>query len=138
MILSLRLSHSDRSRSTFSTKAGFGARPNSPRLKVDGRPHGLERVGGELLRHQADLRARRAILALDVVTVRDHHSAGRRDDPADDVDERGLARAIGTEQGEDLALADLEVDGLSACSPEAYVLVSFEMESTGCMVPTIA
>ena len=33
MILSWRLSHSDRSRSTFSRCAGFGARPNRPRLK---------------------------------------------------------------------------------------------------------
>src|SRR5919109_457850 len=34
MILSSRFSHSDRSRSTFSMCAGFGARPNSPRLKL--------------------------------------------------------------------------------------------------------
>ena len=34
MILSLRFSHRDSSRSTFSMWPGFGALPNRPRLKV--------------------------------------------------------------------------------------------------------
>ena len=34
MILLLRLSSNDKSRSSPSMNAGFGARPNSPRLKV--------------------------------------------------------------------------------------------------------
>ncbi len=34
MIFSWRLSHRDRSRSTFSMWAGLAGRPNSPRLKV--------------------------------------------------------------------------------------------------------
>ena len=37
---------------------------------------------------------------------------GRRDDAADDADQRGLAGAVRTQQREDLALADLEVDAL--------------------------
>ncbi|MNC89150.1 hypothetical protein D3C83_50500 [compost metagenome] len=32
------------------------------------------------------------------------------DDAANDVDQRRLARAVGSEQGENLALADLEID----------------------------
>jgi len=32
------------------------------------------------------------------------------DDAADDVDERGLAGAIGSEQGKDLAFLDVEID----------------------------
>ncbi len=75
-------------------------------------PHGLERVGVQLLRHQADLRPRCAVIAHDVVAVGEHRSRGRRDDPADDADQRRLSRAVGPEQGEDLALADFEVDAL--------------------------
>ena len=41
----------------------------------------------------------------------DHHPpGGRAHDATDDADERGLARAIGPEQGEDLTAADGEVD----------------------------
>ena len=69
MILSLRLSHSDRSRSTFSMCAGFGALAEQAAAEGDRRPHRLEGVGGQLLRHQADLRARRAVVAHDVVAV---------------------------------------------------------------------
>ncbi len=113
MIGASRLSHSDRSRSTFSMKAGFGARPNRPRLKLHGRPHRLEGIGGQLLRHQADLHARRAVVAHDVVAVgHDACPAVGGDDAADDADQRGLAGAVGTQQREDLALADLEVDAL--------------------------
>jgi hypothetical protein len=43
----------------------------------------------------------------------------RRDDAADDVDQRGLAGAIGTEQREDLAAADLEADVLEGLKPVA-------------------
>ena len=41
----------------------------------------------------------------------DHYAAAAGvDDAADDADQRGLAGAVGSEQGKDLALADLEVD----------------------------
>src|SRR6202012_2326145 len=76
------------------------------------RPHRLEGVGGQFLRHEADLRARGAIVAHDVVAVRRDAPAARRDDAADDVDQRGLAGAIRAEQGKDLALLYLEVDRL--------------------------
>jgi len=40
-----------------------------------------------------------------------------RHDSADRIDQRGLARAIGAEQGEDLALVDVEIDGLQRLQP---------------------
>src|SRR3546814_9931312 len=53
-----------------------------------------------------------ALVADDVVTVRGHAASARRDDAADDADQRGLARAVGAEQGEGLAAADVQVDRL--------------------------
>jgi hypothetical protein len=108
MILSSRLSHSDRSRSTFSRCAGSGGRPNRPRLKRPS-PTRLERVGGQLLRHQADLLRAARVVAHDVVPVGEHRAGARVDDAADDADQRGLAGAVGPEQREDLAAADVEV-----------------------------
>ena len=113
MILLSFLSHSDRSRSTFSMCAGLGGLPNRPRLNDTVAHTRLEGVGGQLLRHQADHRARGAVVA--------RRCRGRRparvpaagvDDAADDADQRGLAGAVGAEQREDLAAADLEVDVL--------------------------
>ena len=113
MILSLRLSHSDRSRSSFSMCAGSGAQPNSPRLKLTVAQTRLERVGGQLLRHQADLRARAR-----------GSRARCRARPTSTVPALGvtmpqtmlmsvvLPGAVRPEQREDLALADLEVDAL--------------------------
>jgi hypothetical protein len=72
-------------------------------------PHRLERVGRQLLRHQADLGARGAEVGHDVVAVRDDLPGGGVDDAADDADERGLAGAVGPEQREDLAALDLDV-----------------------------
>ena len=52
------------------------------------------------------------------------HAAGReRLQAADDVEQRGLAGAVGTDQGGDLALADLErdlVDRLEAAEVDRY------------------
>jgi hypothetical protein len=73
-------------------------------------PHRLEGIGVQLLRHQADGRARAAPVALDVVAIGEHRALTRVDDAADDADQRGLAGAIGAEQREDLAAADVEVD----------------------------
>jgi len=64
----------------------------------------------QLLRHQADERARGAVIAPNVVTVRDYRSRRGGDNAADDVDQRRLARAIGAEERENLALANFKVD----------------------------
>src|SRR5690606_32164348 len=76
------------------------------------RPDAFEGVGRQLLRHQSDLRACGAVVADDVVAVRGHATAAGRDDATDDADQRRLAGAVGTEQGEDLAAPDLQVDRL--------------------------
>ena len=112
MIRSWRLSQSERSRSTFSRCAGFGARPKRPRLK-----HTVaQTVSNVSVVSSCGTRPiferGRAVVAHDVVAVGEHRAARRRHDPADDADQRGLAGAVGAEQGEDLALADLEVDVL--------------------------
>ena len=46
----------------------------------------------------------------DVAAVEDDGAAIGRDDAGDRLQERGLAGAVGAEQGDDLALVDLEVD----------------------------
>ena len=80
--------------------------------KGDRGPHGHESVGRELLRHQPDHRARSAIVR-DDVTAGDGDAAGRRrHDPADDTDEGGLSGAVRSEQAENLARPDLEIDVL--------------------------
>ena len=42
---------------------------------------------------------------------------GGVDDAADDVDQRGLSSPVGTQQGEDFALADLQIDILEGPKP---------------------
>ncbi|MNJ62054.1 hypothetical protein D3C77_578750 [compost metagenome] len=81
-----------------------------PAGKAHRGPDALEAFVEQLLRHQADLRTGRAVVADDVVAIDQHPSATRIDDAADDADQRGLAGTIGPQQGEDLALADLQVD----------------------------
>src|SRR5690606_32726367 len=65
----------------------------------------------QLLRDQADLRARRAIVANDVVAIDQHPPSARIDDAADDADQGGLAGTVGPKQSEDLPPADLQIDG---------------------------
>ncbi len=76
------------------------------------RPHRLEHVGRELLGDEPDLRARRAVVLHDVVTVGEHGAARGVHDPADDAGERRLPRAVRAEEREDLTLLDREVDAL--------------------------
>ena len=94
-----------------------GRAPEQAAAELTRRPDALERVGGQLLRDQADLEPRLAVVAQDVVAVDPHRAPRRGDDAADDADERGLAGAVGAEQREDLALADLEVDRLQRHQP---------------------
>src|SRR6266849_339181 len=76
--------------------------------------HGLEGIGRQLLRHEADHGARGAVVGDDVVTVHPYAAFARIDDPADDADQRRLPRAVGTEQSEDLSTADVQVDVLES------------------------
>ena len=74
------------------------------------RPYRLEGIRRELLRHEPDQRARRAVVADDVVTIDRHAAFGRIDDAADDADQRRLACAVWTEKSEDFAAPDVQVD----------------------------
>ncbi|KAG0162825.1 hypothetical protein DFQ28_010287 [Apophysomyces sp. BC1034] len=76
----------------------------------DAPPDRLERIGGQLLRHQPDARARGAIVGDDVVAVDAHTSRARIDDPTDDADQRRLARAVRPQQRKNLAALDVQVD----------------------------
>src|SRR5688500_894649 len=76
----------------------------------------------QLLRHQADLAARGAIIGLDVVAVDGDRAAGRGDDAADDADHRRLAGAVGAQQCEDLAVLDFEVERLERLQPRRISL----------------
>ena len=78
MILLSFLSHSDSSRSTFSMWAGFGRLAEQAAAEAHRVPDRLEGVGGQLLRHQADERARGAVVADDVVAVDADRALGRR------------------------------------------------------------
>src|SRR5215471_6239015 len=73
-------------------------------------PNRLESVGREFLRHEADQRAGDAEIPEDVVTVHRNGAFREVHDPADDVDQRGLARPVRAEQGENLAAANVQVD----------------------------
>ena len=59
----------------------------------------------------------RPVVGDDVVTADGDLAFRRINDAADDGDERGLARAVRSEQGEDFGLADLEVDVLEGMKP---------------------
>jgi hypothetical protein len=78
--------------------------------EADGPPNALEGIGVQLLRHQPDQRARRAVVLDDVVAVNRDLAGRGNQDAADDADQRGLAGAVGAEQREDLAALDVEID----------------------------
>jgi hypothetical protein len=90
----------------------IGWQPEQAAAEGDRSPHGFEHVGEQFLRDQADLAPRRAIVAHHVVAGGEHRAFAGRDQPANDADQGRLARAVRPEQGEDLALADVQVDAL--------------------------
>jgi hypothetical protein len=66
----------------------------------------------DFLRHDADAGLGRLELAIDIVTEHLDDAAGLVDQRGDDADGRGLAGAVRPQQGEEIALVDLEIDGL--------------------------
>jgi hypothetical protein len=80
--------------------------------EADGRPHRLERVGVQFLRHQPDQGTRGAIIGVDVMAVDGDAAFAQIGDAADDADQRGLAGAVRPQQREDFAALDLEVDAV--------------------------
>src|SRR5213082_3386807 len=73
---------------------------------------GLEHVEVQFLRHDADAGLGRLQLVVDVVAEDARLAGGLVDERGDDPDERGLAGAVGSEQREEVAPLDLEVDAL--------------------------
>jgi len=63
----------------------------------------------QLLRHQADGRAGGAVILHDVVAIGGDGAAGGIGHAANQADERGLARAVGAEQGKNLTTPDVEI-----------------------------
>ncbi len=76
MILESFFSHSDRSLQHLFDMGRILRLAEQAAAEADGRPHGLEGVGVQFLRHEADHRARGAIIPLDVMAV-DRDAAAR-------------------------------------------------------------
>ncbi len=91
-----------------------------PAAEPHRRPQRLEGIGGEFLRHQADHGAGGAVVRDDVMTVHRHGARGRLHDPADDVDQRRLAGAVGAEQRKNLAVADVQIDVLERAKARTH------------------
>ena len=70
--------------------------------------HIEERVKHQLLRHHAQRLPRGAPVADHIVAHHADAAAAGLDEPGNNVDQRGLARAVGSEQAKELALLDVE------------------------------
>ncbi len=122
MILLLRRSSSDKSFEHLRDMRRAWAQAEQPPAERNGIPNALERVGRKLLRHEPDQRAGRAVVPVDVVPIDRNRTAARVDGSADDADERGLARTVGTEQRENLAAPDVEAHALQRLKPGSVFL----------------
>ena len=71
---------------------------------------GGENIERDLLRHQSDHRARGAVVVHDVMAVDQNFARSHRHRAADDADQRRLAGAVRTQEGENLAFVDLQID----------------------------
>src|SRR5690606_6044345 len=101
---------------------GIGRLAEQAATEAHGVPDRFESVGGELLRHQPDAGAGLAVLGDDVVTGRRDTAAGGHDEPTDGAAERRLARPVGAQQSEYLALVDVQVDVLERLEPRGVGL----------------
>src|SRR5262249_5400175 len=94
----------------FFDIAWIGALAEQSAAERHGVPNGLEGVGRQLLRDEPDQRSRFTVTGTNVVAVHRDSAGGRIRDPADDADEGRFAGAVRTQQGEDFAAKNLEVD----------------------------
>src|SRR5580704_4796046 len=115
------LSHSDRSFSTFNMR-GVLRLAEQAAAEADGCPYRLEGIGVQFLRHQPDQRSRAAIRCDDVVAIDRHRALARIGDAADDADQRGLAGAVRSQQREDLAAVNLQVNAVEGLETGAIGL----------------
>ena len=87
-----------------------GCASEQPAAELHCAHHGFEHADVQFLRHQSDLAARRTVLRDDIVTRGQNLSGTQRDDSTDNADQGGFAGAVGSQQREDFALVDVEVD----------------------------
>jgi hypothetical protein len=78
------------------------------RRKLERVADGEKVIDDDLLVHDADQAAGDQVVLLIVVAEDGDRAAPELHDPADHVDRRALARAVGSEEAEDLAGADFE------------------------------
>jgi hypothetical protein len=90
------------------------------RLVHDDREHRLEHVEVDFLRHDADAGLRQLELAVEVVSEHLDRAAGLVDERGDDADRGRLARAVRTQEREEIALRHGEVDTLE-CLDAVFV-----------------
>lgn len=88
----------------------IGREAEQPARIGDRAPHRLEHVGAEFLRYETDPPPRLAPVGRKVVAKGTDRARCRAHQTANRPDQSGLARAIGPEQRENLALADRQVD----------------------------
>jgi len=105
----LFLSHRD---SSFSNFSRYRIRLLAEQAAAEAQrvPDLFEGAHGEFLGHQADPAAGDAVILHIVVTVDGHRTGAGIDDTADDGNQRGLAGAVGTEQGENFTGLDVQAD----------------------------
>ena len=133
MILASFLSHSDRSFSIFSIWAGFLGLPNRPRLKrTVAQTVSKASVVSSCGTSPISERAARKSVTMSCPSASTCAFA-RLDDAADDVDQRRLAGAVRTEQRENLAVPDLEVDALERLEARSIGLGQVGYGNVGCM-----
>ena len=80
------------------------------RLDPERFANGEKRIENELLRHDPEEPPGPAIIGDHVVTEHSRRAAVSAGEPGDDRDQRGLAGAVGTEQPEEFALLDEQID----------------------------
>src|SRR6476469_5512202 len=95
----------------------IGRAPEQSATKAHGSPDRFESVGGKFLRDETDLRSGAAVIAHDIAAIDENVTRRRRHNAADDTDQSRFARAVGTEQGENLALEDFEIDRFQRLEP---------------------
>jgi hypothetical protein len=107
-----------------------------PGLILQHLDRGEKRVEHDFLRHDADRCLGVAPVAIDVVAPDLDAARGLHHQPGKRVDQRGLARAVGAEQAEDLALRHVEAHALQgqlarSLAEAAYCLTRSRMRIAG-------
>src|SRR3546814_10078594 len=91
--------------------------------EADGGPDGFESVSSEFLRHQADFRARGAVVLDYVVAIGGDGAATGLGQAANDADQRGLAGAVRAQQCKNLARSEEHTSELQSLMRISYTLL---------------